>query len=216
MRENEMDDDRDFTLGEGSTESEAVERFYDEWAESYDETLGGWGYRAPERTAASLAPHLSAGARVLDVGCGTGLVAEALAAEGDFRLDGLDISGASLRIAERGGRYDRLIRHDLQRLPLPVATDGYDAAASVGVLTYVEDVEGLMRDLVRCVRAGGAVAFTQRSDRWEGAGFPGLLTRLEGEGLWTPLHVGEPRPYLPGAPEFGDRVGVVHVLCRID
>lgn len=208
--------DEGFDFGEGSTESKAVERFYDDWAETYDETIRGWRYRAPERTAASLAPHLATGARVLDVGCGTGLFAEALAAEGDFRLEGLDISGASLEIAERGGRYDRLIRHDLQRLPLPVATDAYDAAASVGVLTYVEDVEALMRDLVRCVRPGGAVAFTQRSDRWESAGFPGMLARLEEEGLWTPLHVGEPRPYLPGNPEFGARVEVVHVLCRID
>ncbi|MFO7856642.1 MAG: methyltransferase domain-containing protein [Paracoccaceae bacterium] len=215
-----MDDDpkrgADFTLGEGSTEAEAVERFYDDWAETYDETLRGWRYRAPERTAAALAPHLATGARVLDVGCGTGMFAEALAAEGDFRLDGLDISGASLEIAARTGRYDRLIRHDLQRLPLPVATDACDAAASVGVLTYVADVEGLMRDVVRCVRPGGAVAFTQRSDRWESAGFPEMLARLEEEGLWTPLQVGEPRPYLPGNREFGERVGVVHVLCRID
>jgi predicted TPR repeat methyltransferase len=205
----------DFTLGQGSTDSAAVERFYDHWADTYDETLRGWRYRAPERTAALLAPHLAPGARVLDVGCGTGLFAEALAAHGEFRLDGLDISGASLEIAERAGRYARLIRHDLQRLPLPVDADGYDAAASVGVLTYVADVEGLLRDLVRCVRAGGAIAFTQRSDRWASAGLPEILARMEGEGFWTPLHVGEPRPYLPGNPEFGEAVEVVHVLCRV-
>ena len=200
---------------DGSTESRAVETYYDDWAETYDETLAGWQYHAPQDSVELLAPHLAPGARILDLGCGTGLLAEALRAEGDYSIDGIDISAVSLQLAERRGGYARLIRHDLQKLPLPVEENAYDAAASVGVLTYIDKVEPLLRDLCRCVRSGGVLTFTQRTDRWEDRGFPEMLARLEGEGLLTVLQVTEPKLYLPGNPDFGEDIQVRHSLCRV-
>lgn len=199
----------------GSTDSEAVETYYDDWAETYEETLEKWHYRAPQDSVALLAPHLAPGARILDLGCGTGLLAVALGARGAFSIDGIDISADSLKLAEQRGGYARLIQHDLQKLPLPVADDAYDAAASVGVLTYIEEVEPLLRDLCRCVRSGGTITFTQRTDRWEDCGLPEMLARLEGEGLLTVLQITEPKPYLPGNPDFGEDIQVRHSLCRV-
>ncbi len=204
-----------FDLKAGSTDSHATEAYYDDWAADYDATLRRWNYQAPDDAVAILAPHLAAGARILDVGCGTGLFAQALKARVTCHVDGLDISAASLEIAERNGDYGTLQRHDLQETPLPVADDGYDAAACIGVLTYIEDSEALLADLCRVVRAGGFVHFTQRDDRWREIAFDGVLQRLTERGLWQPVTVSEPKPYLPENDDFGADIRVIHALYRV-
>ncbi len=203
------------SLRQGTTDSSAVQSYYDDWADRYDETLAEWQYRAPEDASDLLAPHLGDGARVLDVGCGTGLLATALRKRGDYTVDGIDISAESLHLAERRGDYARLIHHDLQDLPLPVQDNAYDAAASVGVLTYIEDAEALLRDLCRCVRPGGAITFTQRTDLWQDRNFPETIARLERDGLWDSHHISAPQQYLPGNEEFLDEINVIHTLCIV-
>lgn len=203
------------SLKEGSTDSEAVASYYDDWAGNYDETLDQWQYQAPDDAMDLLMPHLPTNARLLDVGCGTGLFGETLGRRGNFRADGIDISAESLKRAGTRGVYERLLQHDLQQVPLPVEDKAYDAAASIGVLTYIEDAEALLRDLCRCVRKDGVIAFTQRSDRWAALDFGATVKRLEAEGLWSVLTISEPRPYLPGNEEFGAAIEVIHTLCRV-
>jgi len=152
---------------------------------------------------------------VLDVGCGTGLLGKSLLKRGQFTVDGMDISTESLRQAERSGSYAQVLRHDLQVVPLPVASDTYDAAASVGVLSYIEDAEGLLHDLCRCVRSGGVIAFSQRTDYWEERGFPDLILRLESKGLWSQQHITPPLSYIPGHEDFTDEIKVIHTLCIV-
>ena len=203
------------SLREGTTDSRAVESYYDNWAAGYDETLADWQYRAPEDACDLLVPHLDDGARVLDVGCGTGLLVNALREHGEYSVDGIDISAESLQLAQRRGGYARLMQHDLQVLPLPVQENAYDAAASVGVLTYIENAEALLRDLCRCVRPGGAITFTQRTDLWQDRNFPDMIARLERDGLWTTDHISPPQPYLPGNEDFSDEIEVIHTLCKV-
>ncbi|MBN9671480.1 class I SAM-dependent DNA methyltransferase [Roseibium aggregatum] len=203
------------SLKAGSTDSETVASYYDQFAETYDTTLAGWNYHAPDETVALMAPHLLPGARILDVGCGTGLVSEALKKRASYRVDGIDISPASLTLAEQRGTYERLICHDLQKHPLPCRDDDYDAAISVGVLTYIEDLLSLFRDLCRCVRGGGVIAFTERSDLWQTLDLDGKLKALADEDLWSVLHVSEPRAYLPGNKDFAEEIKVIHTLCRV-
>lgn len=203
------------SLKAGSTDSDAIADYYDDWAKTYDTTLATWDYQTPKDAAALLAPHLAPEAHILDVGCGTGLVADALSPYGDYRLDGIDISAVSLKLAEARGRYEKLVCHDLQKHPLPLEDDSYDAAISVGVLTYIADAEALFRDLCRCVRAGGVIAFTQRTDRWETLDFAAMIGSLENEGLWSTLHISEPRGYLPENEDFADEIKIIHTLCRV-
>ncbi|MBD1548692.1 class I SAM-dependent DNA methyltransferase [Roseibium aggregatum] len=203
------------SLKAGSTDSDAIADYYDDWARTYDETLAAWDYQAPRDAAALLAPHLSPKAHILDVGCGTGLVADALSPYGDFHIDGIDISAESLKLAGARGGYEKLVCHDLQKHPLPLEDNSYDAAISVGVLTYIADAEALFRDLCRCVRPGGVIAFTQRTDRWEALNFAAMIAAIEGEGLWTALHISEPRRYLPENEDFADEIRIIHTLCRV-
>jgi len=208
------------SLKDGSTISTAIAAYYDEWAETYDATLKNWDYQAPDDAAATLCEYLKSGDEILDVGCGTGMFAKAMFAKAmsrhlDCRIEGIDISAASLEIAEKQGGYDRLRRHDLQATPLPVGDNAFDAAVCVGVMTYIEDAAGLLADLCRIIQPGGYILFTQRDDRWVEKNFDSLIKSFEERRLWTPLEVSKAKPYLPKNDDFSDSIRVIHVLCQV-
>ncbi|EPX76436.1 class I SAM-dependent DNA methyltransferase [Salipiger mucosus] len=207
--------EQSFDLKSGTTNAAAVSGYYDDWASTYDDTLKSWNYQAPSDAAQRLAPYLKAGDAVLDVGCGTGLFGQALANHGAFRLFGLDISTESLRLAKGLDLYDRLIEHDLQKLPLPVKDNSLAAAASIGVLTYIENVSDMLHDLCRCVGPGGVIAFTQRTDRWADLDFGKTVEQIAQDGHWTVLEMSEPHDYLPGNEDFGPDIKIIHTICRV-
>ena len=203
------------SLRGGSTISTVVEAYYDDWAADYNENLRSWNYRTPEEAATQLAPYLPVDARILDVGCGTGMFAEALLARIACAVTGVDISNASLELAKRRGVYARLQRYDLQDTPFPFLDDGFDAAASVGVMTYIARPGVFLTELCRIVRPGGHILFTHRDDRWRENCFDALIQNIEEQGLWTILDVSEARPYMPGNEDFADNIKVIFILCCV-
>src|SRR5690242_13716786 len=94
-------------LDQGSSDPQAVADRYDDWAQSYDDDLASWFYQAPDMVAETVVTRQPDAVSVLDVGCGTGLVGQALRARAYAgHLLGLDISQASLDLASEGGAYD--------------------------------------------------------------------------------------------------------------
>lgn len=206
---------RDDWLLKGTTDPGEVADRYDEWAESYDDDLVSWSYQAPGVVAESVVTRQPDARSVLDVGCGTGLVGKALRARGcAARILGLDISEASLRIAQQTGAYDRLERADLQQ-PLDVEDDGVDALVCAGVMTYLPDVEAVWREFARVVRPGGLVVTTQREDLWGPRRCQEVIDRLAMQGVWTPLDISGPDPYLPQAAGDMAALGCYYVLARV-
>ena len=184
-------------LIQGNADPHEVAERYDRWAESYDADLDAWSYQAPAVAADTVLAPEPRPASMLDVGCGTGLVGKALRAKGyTGRLEGLDISQESLRIAQESGAYDAVRAADLQQ-PLPLADDAVDALVCVGVMTYLPEVETVWREFARVVRPGGLVVVTQREDLWDPRGCQAVIDRLASDGVWTPVDVWGPAPYLP-------------------
>lgn len=204
-----------FDLKGGTTDAAAVSGYYDDWASTYDDTLKSWNYCAPSGAAERLAPYLAPGDAVLDVGCGTGLFGQAMACHGDFKMVGLDISSESLQHARQRNLYDHLAAHDLTKLPLPADDNSMAGAASIGVLTYIEDAGAMLRDVCRCVKPGGAIIFTQRTDRWTDLDFGKTVERIADEGLWTVVEISEPQDYLPGHEDFGEDIKIIYTLCKV-
>ena len=192
-------------LHAGASDPGEVASRYDEWAQGYDGDLASWNYQAPAMVAETVVARLPEAGSALDVGCGTGLVGRALRERGFAgQVVGLDISQASLDVARESGAYSSVEQADLQQ-PLPLAGDSVDALVCVGVMTYLPEVEAVWREFARVVRPGGLVVATQREDLWEERGCRAVIDRLQAEGVWEPLEISGPAPYLPdgygGTPE---------------
>jgi len=194
-----------------SKKSDDVAKYYDNWATDYDGTLADWRYEAPEQVASMLQAKLSPKSVILDAGCGTGLSGKALHTEGFTTIDGIDVSHHSLEIAGMTDVYRSTYTADLQRLPLPIPDDHYDGLACVGVLTYLTDSLGTLREFSRVVKSGGFIAITQRSDLFLEREFQTVLEGLSSEKVIEQVRISEPRPYLPDNKEFGDQILVHYV-----
>lgn len=123
-----------------------------------------WWFRGRRRILAGLLagldPPLPRGARVLDVGCGTGANTPVLAAEGRSVV-GLDPSPLALglhqrRVPEAAGRgATRRVRGHAGQLPFADAS--FDLVVALDVLEHLDDDRAAAAELRRVVRTGGAV-----------------------------------------------------------
>ena len=130
-------------LHQGTSDAREVADRYVEWAKGYDDDLASWSYQAPTVVAETVVSHHREAGSALDVGCGTGLVGRALRARGFAgQILGLDISQASLAIAQQCGAYDSVAHADLQQR-LPFEDDSVDALVCVCVMTYLPEVEAV-------------------------------------------------------------------------
>jgi 2-polyprenyl-3-methyl-5-hydroxy-6-metoxy-1,4-benzoquinol methylase len=114
---------------------------------------------------------LGSGARILDVGCGSGLLARTLRADG-FAVLGVDASAAMIELARR---YEPTAQFEVVRLPTrkPPGMDGLptcDAVISTGhVLNYLDtraEVAQALGELARAVRPGGLLAIDLMTERY--------------------------------------------------
>ena len=67
----------------------------------------------------------------------------------------------------------------------------------VGVMTYLPEVETVWREFARVTRPGGLVVATQREDLWQTRECQAVVDQLQNDGVWTPLEITGPAPYLP-------------------
>ena len=110
-------------------------RLYADWAASYDSEFAvNNDYLLPAHVAAAFRTHGGSGP-VLDVGAGTGLLAQNLRALGNADpVDALDLSPQMLERASQKGIYDHLIAADItQPLSLPRRYSGF---VSSGTFTH--------------------------------------------------------------------------------
>ena len=122
-------------------------------------------------------------ATVLDVATGTGRVAMSLLRQAGFRgqLVGLDLSAGMLKQAARNlARYgERVtwIRHDAGHLPFE---DGvFDAVACLEALEFLPDPKQTLAEMVRVLKPGGTLLFTNRIGI-EAAFLPGKVLPRDG------------------------------------
>ena len=167
-----------------SENNQQLEERYDEWAKEYDGDIeGDFGYVIPRMAAETLERFVPKDARVLDAGAGTGLVGVELHRLGFTNLEAMDLSRGMLDEARSKGVYGDFHQMVMGE-PLGFATDSYDAAICVGVLTLGHAPDHSLDELVRIVRPGGYVAFTLRPDVYERNGFRDKQEQLVREGRW--------------------------------
>jgi ubiquinone/menaquinone biosynthesis C-methylase UbiE len=144
------------------TTQHGVRAEYAALAPVYEERWAAYVARTAEHTLTHLT--LGAGARVLDVGCGTGALLRAVGRrQPAARLFGADLSGAMLRQARAlGTRRGDLSAADAGDLPF--RTSSMDAVVSVSSFHYWPAPGQALRELARVVRPGGRLVLTDWCD----------------------------------------------------
>ncbi len=170
------------------TSSTDTKALYDTWAENYDKDLLV-AYDTPVRAAQQFSRFVEdKAAAILDVGCGTGLMGQALAKEGYTNLHGLDLSDGMLEVAGQKQCYSRLFQFNL--LEDPDVEQMYDAIISAGCITYGHAPAYVLARIFSWLKPGGIFHITVRQDFRENDMYfktliPGLRWDLIDEDSWT-------------------------------
>ena len=168
-----------------ATSKEELATAYGEWAEQYDtDLIDEMGYVAPAIASQLLQEYLEdQSAKILDAGCGTGLVGADLHQKGYCNLEGFDYSAQMLGKAKDKEVYNKLHQGDLTgRLDLP--ENSYDAIISVGTFTCGHVGPEAFDELIRITKPGGHLCFTVRDQAWEEDNYRVAMDKIENIGAW--------------------------------
>ncbi|WP_223427598.1 class I SAM-dependent DNA methyltransferase [Tateyamaria pelophila] len=192
--------------------AQAIRESYESWASGYDEENIANGFRLPSIGAAFTARYVPKGGKaILDAGCGTGLVGEALAILGYTNIVGIDISAAMIKHAGNLQVYNRLYEHDLGR-PIPEEDNSFDAVTCFGSLGPGHAPAECLDEFIRVTRPGGFVIFNVRPDTYEEQGLSKKIEGLvSGPTVREVERSSDFRPYLLAEPELGAKIFVLEV-----
>lgn len=137
-------------------------RSYDDVSETY-ERIHAPRFAEPARDLVALAAP-SEGARVLDVGTGTGVTAEAAAALIGSRgvVVGADLSTGMVRTGHRARPSIRLVA--ASGIDLPFAGGAFDVVVANFVVSHFTNYETGLYEMIRVLRPGGRLALSAWSD----------------------------------------------------
>ena len=144
----------------------------------YAAFLAGWDAGFYAKYADTLRP-VSAGARVLDVGCGVGQVVARLK-EAGYEAHGVDVSEPNIERARVFS--DRCQLYDGKRLPFP--DQFFGKVGALNVLEHVEEPEAFIQEMVRVTQIGGSVVLSS-PNFFRALGFRDYHPRMRGvENKW--------------------------------
>jgi ubiquinone/menaquinone biosynthesis C-methylase UbiE len=128
--------------------------YYDAFARHYDDRRARGYHKLIDNQAAALVKRVGEGKTVLEVGCGTGLILERVAAFAR-RAEGVDVSPGMVEHARRRGLNVGVA--DATALPYPDAA--FDVAFSFKVLAHVAKFDEALAEMLRVVKPGGHIVF---------------------------------------------------------
>ena len=164
------------------------------YSDAYNDFLAavwGEGYLSPggpEEVARILHGLDLKGARVLDIGCGTGGIAVSLVRDhGAAHVTGIDIEtpacAAAIRLAAGAGLADRITIREVEPGPLDFADKSFGIVFSKDAIIHIGDKEGLAADVFRVLEPGGWFAASDWLVSHDGEPSADMKHYIEAEGL---------------------------------
>jgi len=184
------DDEEGIRLLEGAYALETPDdnlAYYRDFARHYDQSFAATlGYIYPSAIVRCLAGLDLPQGRILDIGCGTGLVAARLKeARADLIIDGVDISPEMLSVARDKKLYNALYEADLTADLSGLPTD-YAAIISAGTFTHGHLGPAPIAGLVGHCCSGAQAVIGVNAQHHAQRGFGAFMDRLVDAGLISP------------------------------
>tara|TARA_B100000965_G_scaffold405123_1_gene437982 strand:+ start:450 stop:1070 length:621 start_codon:yes stop_codon:yes gene_type:complete len=182
-----------------------TERYYDDWATNYDETLKNWNYKAPKKAVDILFNLKKNIIFNLDLACGTGLFGEELIKKNNkIIIDGCDISSKSLKITNKKNLYRNLFKQSFEKkIKL---NHKYDSVSMIGSMTYCKKPNLLFPIIFNYLKKNGIFIFTHRVDLWIKQDFDSLIHSYNK--LFKFNYKSRPLNYLPENIDFSNKVKI--------
>lgn len=139
------------------------------WNDLYKDvsTCLDYHFQTRLRLATEIVHRLTpSGGKLLDLGCGSGVLTEQLLKLG-HRVDAADMSSDMLEFArQRLLPYDqesfKLIQSECENLKF--ADNSYDVIACIGVFGYIDDVDSAINEIYRVLKPGGTLVMSIRNE----------------------------------------------------
>ena len=152
-------------------------KLYSVWAETYDNSfIVDMQYKLHFAVAEEFVLNGGKGL-ILDVGAGTGALAEALLQKAKFCIEATDISEEMLKVADSKKIYKRSFLSDLTK-EIPVDNGSYDGVVSSGTFTHGHVGPSSIRELVRVTKPGGLITISINEKHWISLDFQGEVEKL--------------------------------------
>ncbi|XP_034332750.2 methyltransferase-like protein 27 [Magallana gigas] len=183
--------------GLNTTELAAV---YDDLSQEYDKVLTESKYYGPNTATDAVSKIIKPEERpqkiILDIGAGTGLVAEELTKKGFKVFDALDPSSGMLEKAREKGLYRNYIYEVIGSKPLNIPSGSYDVITVVGSHTKNHIKGEALQEMIRLLKSGGIICIVARMEgfykfeEYKDSFFP-LCDKLEKDGKWQKIECSE-------------------------
>ena len=189
-----------------ASDADELEGIYKNWAVNYEsDVINLAGYVGHLITSDLLLSYLDdIEAKVLDAGCGTGLVGEILFKNNFCNIEGVDFSQEMLDIANQKNIYQSLKLVDLTK-KLEYENDSFEAIICAGTFTCGHVGPETLREMVRVTKKGGYICFTVRKQEWEASPYLQIMDDLEKTDSWRKLE--------KATKEYNVKEGVSCQLC---
>jgi len=189
-----------------AADSEELEGIYKKWASNYDyDVVELAGYVGHLITSSLLISKLkNKKAKILDAGCGTGLVGEILFENNYKNIEGVDFSQEMLDKAIQKQVYQSLRLVDLTK-NLDYEDNLFDSIICAGTFTCGHVGPKVLLEMVRITKKGGYICFTVRKQEWEASPYKEIINKLENSNLWHQV--------VHKTKEYNVKEGVTCQLC---
>ena len=187
-------------------------KYYDDWAENYDETLKLWNYQAPKKSIKFIKETLNIKPKnILDLACGTGLFGiELKKIYPKSNIYGSDISKKSLKISSGKKIYIKLKNKNFEELHY--FNTKFDLISLIGSMTYCKNFNKLFANINKNIKKKGFVLFTHRVDLWKQQDFFNILKTYQKTFKIT--KISRPLNYLPLNKDFKNKIKIKIVLLQ--
>ena len=163
-----------------------IMKYYDEWGikNKYDQDMVVWNYTGPKESVNVFKKYaLNKNIKILDAGCGTGLVGAELKKYNYLNIVGADLSKKLLDLVPKG-YYKKLEQTDLNK-PINADNNTYGGILCVGTFTYGHVKPQALDEFIRITANKGLICFTINEGIYEKYGFDKKIKELSDKAFWS-------------------------------